>query len=389
MRAKPRILMVGMHTSVHLARWCALMDKDAYDIHLFAFNHWPTHPKISGVTVHHTLPQRLFFHPLRVLGRLYGEPIGAGMSAPITQGSVMLRRLIRRLQPDLIHSMEFQHCGYLTLKAKEHFGAGFPPWLATNWGSDIFYYRQFPEHEAQIRRLLGAADFYSAECARDVTLARELGFAGKALPVFPNSGGFDLQMLAPLRSTPPSQRKLILVKGYQHFAGRALTALDALVQAGDALKGFSVRVFLATPDVKARIAQLQAQGMDIEALPTLPHEELLALFAQARVYLGVSVSDAISTALLEAMVMGAFPIQTHTACCDEWFEDGEGGFAIPPDDVSVIADRLTRALRDGALVDGAAQINWQVALARLDHKIIAEKIHSFYAQALFREEKAS
>ena len=62
----------------------------------------------------------------------------------------MLARLIKKLKPDLIHSMEFQHCGYNVLQAREIVGkANFPKWLATNWGSDIFYYRHDPAHNAQ------------------------------------------------------------------------------------------------------------------------------------------------------------------------------------------------------------------------------------------------
>ena len=55
-----------------------------------------------------------------------------------------------RCRPDLIHSMEFQHSGYLVLRARELYGPGFPTWLATNWGSDIFYFGRFADHRAQI-----------------------------------------------------------------------------------------------------------------------------------------------------------------------------------------------------------------------------------------------
>jgi glycosyltransferase involved in cell wall biosynthesis len=55
---------------------------------------------------------------------------------------------------------------------------------------------------------------------------------------------------------------------------------------------------------------------------------MLDLFASSRIYVGISLSDGISTSLLEAMAMGAFPIQTSTACVDEWFADGVSGYRI-------------------------------------------------------------
>jgi len=72
---------------------------------------------------------------------------------------------------------------------------------------------------------------------------------------------------------------------------------------------------------------------------------MLHYYGRARIYIGLSISDAISTSLLEAMVMGAFPIQSCTACADEWIEDGKSGFIVPPEDPHVIAEAIRRALR--------------------------------------------
>jgi hypothetical protein len=68
--------------------------------------------------------------------------------------------------------------------------------IATNWGSDIFWFQRFPKHRAKLQALLKLADAYSAECHRDVALARELGFTGDALPVIPKAGGFPKAYLS-------------------------------------------------------------------------------------------------------------------------------------------------------------------------------------------------
>src|SRR5207244_10412946 len=102
-----------------------------------------------------------------------------GLNGPET-----LAEVIRKIQPDLIHSMEFQHCAYLVLAARDILGAeGFPPWLATNWGSDIYLFGRDPKHAPAIRRVLEAADLYSCECHRDVSLGRAVGYRGLGLPV--------------------------------------------------------------------------------------------------------------------------------------------------------------------------------------------------------------
>ncbi len=296
-------------------------------------------------------------------------------TCPAHFGPWVLAALIRRLKPTLIHSMEFQHAGYLVLKAKEVYGAGFPQWIATNWGSDIFYFRRFADHGAQLRRLLGSIDYYSCECHRDIGLARELGYQGPVLPVLPNSGGFDLEQVFRMRAPgPPSHRKLLMIKGYHHFAGRAMTAIKVLETFAECLKAYEIILFSVSAE------QPERKVLNIRVIDAARHDEILAYFGRARLYMGISISDAISTSALEAMAMGAFPIQTNTSCCDEWFEDGKGGFIVPPDDFDTICDRFLRALNDDALVDQAAEINWATVRARLDIRVLRGKVEAFYRQ---------
>lgn len=170
-----------------------------------------------------------------------------------------------------------------------------------------------------------------------------------------------------------------MIKGYQSFAGRALIALDAVERCADALRGYKVWVYSATGNVYPRVEELRSQfQIDIAILPRSNHAEMLHHFSTARVYLGVSLSDAISTSMLEAMAMGAFPIQTNTSCCDEWIEDGKAGFHIPVDNPDVIAERLHRALVDDRLVDAAATINWPTVQSRLDQSVLKQRAVALY-----------
>jgi glycosyltransferase involved in cell wall biosynthesis len=171
-----------------------------------------------------------------------------------------------------------------------------------------------------------------------------------------------------------------MLKGYQHFAGRALTALDALEQCAEEIRTFRIVVFSASPEVVARVQELQLAGveLDIAILPHVGHDAMLRMFARARIYIGVSVSDAISTSLLEAIAMGTFPIQTDTSCCNEWIQDGVSGFSVPVDDIQVIADRICEAARNDELVDQAAVINWETVLQRLDQANLKQEAIDFY-----------
>jgi len=319
------------------------------------------------------------------------KPLGeSNIKAPLLFSPLVLKYLIKKLKPDLIHSMEFQHSDYLTLKTKELFHKNtFPKWIATNWGSDIYYYKQFVDHKKQISRLLKNIDYYSCECCRDLKMASDLGFEGKAMPVFPNTGGIDITIASSLRQKHlVSSRRIIMVKGYQHFAGRALIALDAIQACSDLLIGYNVIIYSATsPEVIQRVKSLKnTYGINCRVLPYSRQSDIMELFSRSRIYLGVSISDAISTSMLEAMSMGAFPIQTNTSCCEEWIKDGKTGFIIPPDDIDEIVKKLRIAIINDQLVNVASKENWQVIQKRFDKKILKSKEIDFY-NSIFKDMK--
>jgi glycosyltransferase involved in cell wall biosynthesis len=383
-----RILFVAMADSVHAARWIDQVTGCGWDLHVVPVDDGPLHPALHDVTVHERFARRAPSGSVRV----------RGFPMPWPRGAVELRRrlakrrpdwraehlagVVRRLRPNLVHSLEIQHAAYLTYEARTRLGGEFPPWIVSNWGSDIYVFGRLAEHRERIRAVLAACDYYGCECERDVGLARRLGFGGEALPVLPNAGGYELARLRALRAPgPTSRRDLVVLKGYQTWAGRSLFGLRAIELCADALAGRRVAIFSAGPDV-ALAARLVAErtGVPIEALPQLPHEEILRLHGRARVSIGLSIGDAISTSLLEAMVMGSFPIQSHTACADEWIEDGKSGLLVHPEDVEGIALALRRALADDALVDAASETNARTAEACLERGHVSQRVRSTYAR---------
>jgi glycosyltransferase involved in cell wall biosynthesis len=383
-----RILFVAMPDSVHTARWVRQVAGIGWDLHLYPVYHALPHLELVDVTVHDGISR---YRPpglnrsVRLRGvwpfRKWLQPmIWLANQTRLRCDGEKLAKLIRKLKPDIVHSLEFQHSGYMVLEAKEEFGEHFPRWIATNWGSDIYLFGRLREHEDRIRGLLAACDYYGCECQRDVRLAKDLGLKGEVLPVLPNTGGFDLAHLKDLREKgPPSGRRLIVLKGYQHWAGRALVGLRAIALCAEDLHGYRVAVYSAGSEVRLAAELVShSTGIPIDVVPPSPHDDILRLFGSARIYVGLSISDAISTSLLEALVMGTFPIQSCTSCADEWIVDGESGLIVPPEDPEPVAAAIRRAVRDDALVDRAANLNAGTAGQRLDRAAIQPKVVAIY-----------
>lgn len=155
---------------------------------------------------------------------------------------------------------------------------------------------------------------------------------------------------------------------------------------GDRLNGFTLELYLASHEFGERARRLTAgTGLRTEHVGGqagwVPYEQMLALHGQSRIAIGLSISDGISMSLLEAMLMGSFPIQSHTACADEWIKDGVSGMLVHPQDLQPLAEAISRALRDDALVDAAATINARVAQERLPYPCVRETIIGLYEQA--------
>lgn len=374
-----------MVDSVHTARWLKQLRGQGFDVHLFPSTRSRVpHPDISEVTVYGygrppaDLRGRVRWCSLSPLGGHLGR-LGArliGDPAP----DAALRRVLLQLNPDVVHSMEIQAAGYLTVGLKNSLPA-FPPWLVSVWGSDLVLFGQLAAHRERVREVVGACDALHVECDRDLRLGRDMGLKGRETPRFPASAGFDIPHLESLRSPiPPSQRKDIVIKGYQGWAGRSLFALRAVELASPFLRDYRIRVYLAPPEV-AIAAELLAgrTGLRIEMVSAgRPHDQMLAMHSRARVSIGLSVSDGISASLLEAMLMGSFPIQSDTGCGCEWVRDGETGFLVPPESPEETADRLRRAITDDALVDRAAALNWETCRSRLDARVIVPRVAEMY-----------
>jgi Glycosyl transferase 4-like/Glycosyl transferases group 1 len=388
------ILLVAMPESIHVVRWINQLVDEDWDIHLF--------PSVGGLKIHSEMKGVTFHSPLFPWGIKTPRTQSSGINSFLSRVVDAIRRrlierfiptfkikqlikVIRRVNPNLVHSLEIQAAGYLMLDARKQFQGAFPPWLVTNWGSDILLFGRLQQNKAKISDVLENCDYYSCECERDIHLARQFGFKGEAMPVFPNTGGFDLVGLKNERGwIATSSRKVILLKGYQHWAGRALVGLRALERCADFLDGYEICIYSANSDV-ALAAELftEAHGIPTRIIPlNTSHSDMLSLHAKARISIGLSISDGISTSLLEAIVMGSFPIQSCTACVNEWIEHGVSGMIVPPEDPDIIEMCIRTALTDDKLVDQAAEMNWQVAEKRLGGSMIKDMAVNMYKNIL-------
>jgi glycosyltransferase involved in cell wall biosynthesis len=384
-----KILFIAMSDSIHTARWIDQVADQRWNLYLYPSQRTnKVHPLIAR-KINICLP-----FLLKDRGNLVSQTFYKFYHKMIKRldpyfNEKRLHRYIRKIRPDIIHTLETQSAGYLLSRTRKKYYTkkNFPVWWHTNWGSDIFLFGRLKDHKDKIREVLIQCDYYSCESVRDVELAKDFGFNKTVMPVYPNTGGFRPDLLLNLRSEEQtcSKRKQIMLKGYQGWAGRAFAALRALSLVKDLLEGFSLVIYSCEGrpvELAAELFSLET-GVDVRILPSnTDHDEILINHGKARISIGLSISDSISTSVLEAMAMSSFPIQSNTSTAGEWFQDGVSGFLVPPEDPEIIAEAIRKALSDDDLVDRASEINREIIKSRLDYNDLKEKTVNSYKKIM-------
>jgi glycosyltransferase involved in cell wall biosynthesis len=372
-----KILFISM-PSVHVIRWIENLKDTSYELYWFdvldrgkletldsvqQFTKWKKR-KIRYIKGEHFLSKKFPTLYQKIISYL-----------EITANEA-LEKIIAEIQPNIIHSFEMQGCSYPILKTMKKYPT--IKWIYSCWGNDLYYYKQFSTHLKRIKQVLKRVDFLHTDCQRDYILAQQLGFLGKHMGVIPGGTGYKLEELESYKFAI-QERKIILIKGYEHHFGRGLNVVKALHTIQKQIQNYEVVVFGTHPSV---IEYIQNKQLDFKVFDRngLSHQELLELMGKSLVYIGNSISDGMANTLLEAIVMGAFPIQSNPGgVTQEIIKDGENGFLINnPESIVEIKELVLKAILNINLLECSFKKNNKIAIEKLDYNINKQKVINIY-----------
>ena len=371
-----KILLVSM-PSIHVVRWIEnLKDSDidlywfdvlgkgelATEVKLTQITGWKKR-KISYIKGEHYLSKKF--------SKIY-KKIQPFLEVTTSEA---FRNCILNIQPDIVHSFEMQSCSYPLLTTMKDFSN--IKWIYSCWGSDLFFYSKIVSHKAKIKSILNRVDYLITDCKRDFEIAKKEGFKGEFLGVIPGGTGFKIEELKDRNSL--KQRKVILVKGYEHRFGRGLNVVKAIHKLEREMQDFKVIVFGAHPIVIDYIKK-NALPYIVYGRHGLSHGDLLRIMGKTLVYVGNSISDGMPNTLLEAIVMGAFPIQSNPGnVTAEIIDNQKNGLLISnPEDIDEIKNLISFAINNKEMIDNAITINQIFANENLDFFDNQQKIINLY-----------
>lgn len=289
-----------------------------------------------------------------------------------------LDKKLREIQPDVVHSfVMYLATAPLREVMKKHSNIR---WIYSSWGSDLYYYRKKKKELEEMNKTFPELNYMFTDCYRDYQIALENGFSGKFLGVFPGGGGFNFNLTDHLMQEQ-DLRNIILVKGYQGLHGRCIPVLKALWEIKEKINSYEVIVFGAGKEVYDFIEQSPLKNWHVlQVLGNLSHLKVMQLMGEAYLYIGNSLSDGTPNTLLEAIVMGAFPVQSNPGgATAETIEEGKNGFLITnPEAEDEIAFKIRRALSEKNIVVEGVKYNLREIKPRLERGRVRERVLSKY-----------
>jgi glycosyltransferase involved in cell wall biosynthesis len=359
-----RLLFIADSTSIHTRRWVCHFAEQGHETHIITLGR--KRERLPGV--HHVANFAEFY---------YLRP-----AFPLVL--LRVRRLVRRIRPDILHGHFLHQYGWLAALCGVH------PLVLTAWGTDIL---GLPGASRSgigtrlTRYALRRADLLTATSAHLKTEMVRLGATADRVHVV--FWGVDPAAFRPDIHTHETRTRLAIAPDAPIILSNRN---QAPLYNNDTVLRAMQRVL---SDVPQAVLVLQNSGGTGEAdlrrltselgitasvrfLPQMRHEELPPLYALADVYVSVPSWDAGPVSLKEAMASHATPIISRLPGPMEWIQDGVNGRVVPVRDVDALARAMTDLLRDAGTREAFNRTNRRLIVDRADHRTCMAAVDALY-----------
>jgi L-malate glycosyltransferase len=274
-------------------------------------------------------------------------------------GAGPLRRVARKCQADIILTL---YCGGLNLMT---YLSGFRPYASYAVGSDVLEVRG-------LTRWIGARAMTAAHTvfANGQYLAERTHQSAPQANVVPLLLGIDVNKFTP-GSPPPSPVHIVCTRGFLlEYNNRYL--IEGLSLLPEGLPDFRVTFVSPGPtlpvvrDLADKILS-PAVRRCVEFLGGVPEAELPTILQSGHVYVSLSRTDGTSTAVLEALATGLYPVLSDIPQNREWIDQtSPNGLLVPLGQPQKLADALVTAITREDERAKAVLRNRQLILERAD-----------------------
>ena len=269
----------------------------------------------------------------------------SGEDSPFSLGKVPrmtaeLRKLVREIEPDLIHAGPIQSCALLTGLS------GFQPLISMSWGYDLLLDAERSWLMRKITQFtLKRSSRLITDCQTVLKKAAQLGMPQDKIVTFP--WGVDLKRFTPGNYPPEddNQFTILSTRSWEPIYGVDILA-RAFVEA--AQKNKSLRLIMLGNGSQASILRELFERGGVNERVYYPGQvsqlDLARYYQMADLYVSASHIDGSSVSLMEALACGRPVLVSDIPGNREWVEPGQNGWWFKDGDFDELADKLLMAV---------------------------------------------
>jgi glycosyltransferase involved in cell wall biosynthesis len=261
-----------------------------------------------------------------------------------------LRRIIKEIQPDIIHAGPIQNCAFLVALS------GFRHLLAMSWGYDLVMDADKSWWMKQVTSYtLRRSAFFTSDANVTREKAVTFGMEPERTVVFP--WGIDLEHFLPKKEERRKKKLSVSSKQSKEITLFCSRTWEAIYRVDVLAKAF-VRVASENPNVNLILLGGGSQGNHIRQIlmkggvmervhfgGQVGQRDLPRWYHMADVYISPSHVDGSSVTLMEAMASGLPCLVSDIAGNREWIEDGVNGWLFRDGDVDDLAGKILHAIK--------------------------------------------
>ena len=303
-----------------------------------------------------------------------------------------LRRVIKEVQPDIIHAGPIQPVGFMAALS------GFHPLMSVSWGSDLLKDAEKNRlYHWMTRFTLARSDMMLGDCQAVQDKAFAFGLSRERTVIFP--WGIDLIRFSPVDTLASEEERHAAQEfrsrlGWQdNFVVLSLRSWEPIYGVDVMLRGFAqaaqedsnLRLLMLGGGSLAPMVQrlIEENGLRDRVYlgGQVNQNDLPRMYRAADLYLSASHSDGSSVSLMEALGSGLPVLVSDIPGNREWITTGEQGWLFPDGDDRALAELLLHAAKDTQVLAAMRQASRTCAEQRADWRKNFQKLLKAYGQA--------
>ena len=298
--------------------------------------------------------------------------------------TIPVRRLIKKIKPDILHAHYAGVNGILGALS------GFHPFVLTAWGSDILIASKSRIVRPLIKFALNKADLITCDAEHMREAMMKLGVPASKIRII--NFGIDTQRFSPGPKNKELKERLGISEKKIIISLRSLYPIydiETIIKAAPfVLKEYPKTIFIIAGEgfqeneLKNLAKELNVSG-SIKFVGFIPNEELPDYLRTADVYVSTSLSDAgIAASTAEAMTCGLPVVITDTGENRKWVKNGENGFIIPIKNPEILAEKIIYLLKNEDISKKFGERNRKIIEERNDYCKEMAKMEEIYYSLL-------